>query len=195
MVDLPPSIFETSANPTWYARDVQFNIDLLGQNLTAFDRLFRYYRIRKVEVFFKPVQIAPAPAGGNNFNGMATSMYSAIVVNGEDLATVWQTEQNAQQNSNVKLRYFGNTLSANKAIYKRTLYPRVNNAIFADVNDPAGFVNPIATQPATKDWLTIKQSGNAMHYGLKVGWAFDQGNPEMEVHVMCRYELEFKGVQ
>lgn len=196
MVQLPATVLPETQNPSWQARAITFSLDQIpAANLNAFVRLFRMYRIKSAKVFFKPVQTDPAPAGAVvTYNGMACSFYSSIIPNGEQMLNIWPSQDVAQQVSNVKLRYFGNTLTRNKPIYTRKLIPRVNDMIYTQVG--ANPVVPIVGLPRSKNWLNVKGAiGNAEHYGLQCGWQWDQGHPGMEIQVSIQYELEFKGVQ
>jgi len=162
-------------------------------NLTAFRRLFKFWKIDKVVHTFIPRYIGNtgAPAGepqpqllvGGNF-------MSAITLDSNQLApttALWANVDQAEEAGNLKKKYLS-PQTGNRAVAHVSLIPRTNNWIRTD----AASTNSTVSLGA-KQWISTSTPGTQL-FGLR--WAYEllQPHPQITMEVRTKMYFSFKGV-
>lgn len=162
-------------------------------NLTAFIRLFKFWKISKVVHTFIPRYIGDqgAPAGepqpqlliGGNF-------MSAITLDSNQLAPttpVWTNIDQAEESGNLKKKYLS-PQTGNRAVAYVALRPRTNNWIRTDASSLNSTVSL-----GNKGWISTGTPGTQM-YGLR--WAYEllQPHPGFTIEIRTKMYFEFKGL-
>ncbi len=163
------------------------------QNLTAFTRLFKFWKISKVVHCFIPRYIGDqgAPAGepqpqlliGGNFMSSITLDSNQL----QPTTAAWTNIDQAEESGNLKKRYLC-PQTGNRAAAYVSLIPRTNNWIRTDA---ASLNSTVAL--GKKGWISTGTPGTQM-YGLR--WAYEllQPHPGFTMEVRTKMYFEFKGV-
>ncbi len=160
-------------------------------NLTSFRRLFKFWKISKVEHTFIPKYIG---AGSNTDQQpqllIAGNFMSAITLDSNQLSPTtayWANVDEAEESGNLKKKYLA-PMTGGRAVAKVSLVPRVNNWIRTD----AASTNSTVALGA-KQWLSTGTPGT-QYYGLR--WAYEilQTHPGFTIEIRTKYHFEFKGV-
>jgi len=162
-------------------------------NLTAFRRLFKYWKIDKVVHTFIPRYIGNtgAPAGepqpqllvGGNF-------MSSITLDSNQLApttALWVNVDQAEESGNLKKKYLC-PQTGQRAVAHVSLVPRTNNWIRTDA---ASLNSSVAI--GAKQWISTGTPGTQL-YGLR--WAYEllQPHPQITMEVRTKMYFSFKGL-
>lgn len=187
----------TTSNVQWNAQDYQFGLDNIeSQNFNSLVRLYRKYRILAVALEFKPVQrvgnTGPVGTPIPGYAAAACTFYSSYTPNGDFLNNPWGNESECLATSNLKKRYFGNTVASTRPVAKVSIKPKLADALLLD----SAAVTPTVVNSICRGSPWLSTSGPVARYnGLKTGFAFDQMNPEMRVIVRARYTIQFKELE
>ncbi len=162
-------------------------------NLTAFQRLFKWWKITKIVHTFIPRYIGQtgAPAGepqpqllvGGNF-------LSAITLDSNQLAPTtanWANIDQAEESGNLRKKYLC-PQTGRRAVANVTLVPRTNNWIRT-----AASSNNSTVALGAKQWISTGTPGTQL-YGLR--WAYEllQPHPQISMEVRTKYYFQFKGL-
>ncbi len=165
--------------------------DVPTANLTAFQRLFKFWKISKIVHTFIPRYIGqggstdpqPQMLIGGNF-------MSSITLDSNFLAPttpVWANVDQAEESGNLKKKYLA-PQTGQRAVANVTLVPRTNNWIRTD----AASLNSTVALGA-KQWISTQTPGTQL-YGLR--WAYEllQPHPQFTMEIRTKYFFEFKGL-
>jgi len=162
-------------------------------NLTAFTRLFKFWKISKIVHTFIPRYIGQtgAPAGepqpqllvGGNFMSSITLDSNQL----QPTTAAWTNIDQAEESGNLKKRYLCPQTGGRAAAYV-SLIPRTNNWI----RTTAATNNSTVTIGA-KSWISTGTPGTQL-FGLR--WAYEllQPHPQISMEVRTKYYFEFKGL-
>ncbi len=163
-------------------------------NLTAFTRLWKFWKITKVEHTFIPKYIgdAGAPAGEPQPQLLiAGNFMSSITLDSNQLAPTtapWANVDQAEESGNLRKRYLA-VQTGKRAVAKVTLYPRLNNWIRTSADSTANKTVAIGA----KQWISTG-SPATQYYGLR--WAYEllQPHPGFTIEIRTKMFYEFKGL-
>jgi len=162
-------------------------------NLTAFTRLFKYWKIDKVVHTFIPKYIGDAGLAspdpmpqmliGGNF-------MSSITLDSNQLSPTtpnWANIDQAEESGNLKKKFLS-PQTGNRAVAKVTLVPRTNNWIRTSASS-----NNSTVAIGAKQWISTGTPGTQL-YGLR--WAYEILNqhPGLTMEVRTKLYFSFKGV-
>ncbi len=162
-------------------------------NLTAFTRLFKYWKISKVVHTFIPKYIGQtgAPAGETQPQMLVGGNFmSSITLDSNQLApttALWVNVDQAEESGNLKKKYLC-PQTGNRAVAHVTLVPRTNNWIRTDA---ASLNSTVAI--GAKQWISTGTPGTQL-FGLR--WAYEILNPHpgLTMEVRTSMYFEFKGL-
>jgi len=162
-------------------------------NLTAFTRLFKYWKIDKVVHTFIPKYIgAGAPATPEPQPQMlcAGNFMSSITLDSNQLqptTPLWANIDQAEESGNLKKKYLS-PQTGNRAVAKVSLVPRTNNWIRTAANS-----NNSTVAIGAKQWISTGTPGTQM-FGLR--WAYEvlNAHPGFAIEVRTKMFFSFKGV-
>ncbi len=163
-------------------------------NLTAFTRLFKFWKITKVEHTFIPKYIgdAGAPAGEPQPQLLiAGNFMSSITLDSNQLAPTtapWANVDQAEESGNLKKKYLA-VQTGKRSVAKVTLYPRLNNWVRTSADSTANKTVALGA----KQWLST-QSPATQYFGLR--WAYEllQAHPSFTIEIRTKMFYEFKGL-
>ena len=169
-------------------------VDVPLANQTAFQRLFKFWRIKGVKLTFSIRYLGNslAPAGETNPLALMNGTFmSSITLDSNQLAPntpVWPNVEVAEQAGNLKKRFLNLTNGSGVAVVK--LVPRLNNWIRSSPSEATNSVSALSTKG---QWIST-QSPSTNYMGLK--WAYEtlQPHSQFDIEVRKAYILEFKGV-
>lgn len=160
-------------------------------NLTAFRRLFKFWKISKIVHTFIPKYIG----NGASTDPMpqlliAGNFMSAITLDSNQLApttALWTNVDQAEEAGNLKKKYLS-PQTGNRAVAHVTLVPRTNNWIRTDA---ASSNSTVAL--GAKQWISTGTPGTQL-YGLR--WAYEilSAHPGLTIEIRTKYHFEFKGL-
>lgn len=163
------------------------------QNLTAFQRLFKFWKIDKVEHTFvlKYLNGTSAPVGETQPQMLiAGNFMSSITLDSNQLAPTtpnWTNVDQAEESGNLKKKYLS-PQTGNRAVAKVTLVPRTNNWIRTTASS-----NNSSVAIGAKQFISTQTPGTQL-YGLR--WAYEVLNSHGSCAIEVRSKLffTFKGV-
>lgn len=162
-------------------------------NLTAFTRLFKYWKIDKVVHTFIPKYIGDAGLAspdpmpqmliGGNF-------MSSITLDSNQLSPTtpnWANIDQAEESGNLKKKFLS-PQTGNRAVAKVSLVPRTNNWIRTTASS-----NNSTVAIGNKQWISTGTPGTQL-FGLR--WAYEILNqhPGLTMEVRTKLYFSFKGV-
>ncbi len=160
-------------------------------NLTAFQRLFKFWKIDKIVHTFIPKYIGdggsqdPQPQlliGGN--------FMSSITLDSNQLAPTtpnWTNVDQAEESGNLKKKYLC-PQTGKRATAKLTLVPRTNNWIRTTASS-----NNSTVALGAKQWISTGTPGTQL-YGLRWAYEIPNAHPALELEVRTKMYFSFKGV-
>ncbi len=184
----------SSVNGSFTAAQEVYSLDQVATaNLTAFTRLFKFWKISKVVHTFIPRYIGDqgAPAGepqpqlliGGNF-------CSSITLDSNFLApstALWTTIDQAEESGNLKKKYLcPQTGSRSAAVV--SLVPRTNNWIRTSASNDNSTV-----ALGAKQWISTGTPGTNL-FGLRWCYELLQPHPGLSIEVRTAMHFEFKGI-
>ncbi len=163
------------------------------QNLTAFTRLFKYWKIDKVVHTFvlKYLNGTSAPVGETQPQMLiAGNFMSSITLDSNQLAPTtpnWTNVDQAEESGNLKKKYLS-PQTGNRAVAKVSLVPRTNNWIRTTASS-----NNSSVAIGAKQWLSTGTPGTQL-YGLR--WAYEilNSHGSCAIEVRTKMYFSFKGV-
>ncbi len=169
-------------------------VDVPLANQTAFQRLFKFWRIKGVKMTFTIRYLGNSLAPAGEINPLALmngTFMSSITLDSNQLSPntpVWPNVETAEQAGNLKKKFLNLTNGSATAVVK--LVPRLNNWIRAS---PSEATNSVAALSAPGQWIST-QSPSTSYQGLK--WAYETLQPhgQFDIEIRKTYYLEFKGV-
>jgi len=169
-------------------------VDVPLANQTAFQRIFKLWRIKGVKMTFtiRYLGNSLAPAGETNPLALMNGTFmSSITLDSNQLAPttpVWPNVETAEQAGNLRKKFMNLTNGSATAIVK--LVPRLNNWVRSS---PSESTNSVAALAPAGQWIST-QSPSTNYMGLK--WAYETLQPhgQFDIEVRKQYYLEFKGV-
>ncbi len=183
----------SSVNGSFTAAQEVYSLDQVATaNLTAFTRLFKFFKIDKVVHTFIPRYIgdAGAPAGepqpqlliGGNF-------MSSITLDSNFLApttALWTNVDQAEESGNLKKKYL--SPQTNRSVARVSLVPRTNNWIRTSASN-----NNSTVALGSKQWISTGTPGTQL-FGLR--WAYEllQPHPGLSIEIRTSMHFSFKGV-
>ena len=162
-------------------------------NLTAFQRLFKYWKIDKVVHTFIPKYIGQAGLAspdpqpqmliGGNFMSSITLDSNQL----QPTTPAWNNVDDAEQSGNLKKKYLS-PQTGNRAVAKIALIPRTNNWIRTTASS-----NNSTVAIGSKQWISTGTPGTQL-YGLR--WAYEILNqhPGFTMEIRSKLYFSFKGV-
>jgi len=160
-------------------------------NLTAFQRLFKFWKIDKVVHTFIPKYIGDGGSQDPQPHMLiAGNFMSSITLDSNQLAPttpVWATVNKAEESGNLKKKYLS-PQTGNRAVAKVTLVPRTNNWIRT-----AASSNNSTVAIGAKQWISTQTPGTQL-YGLRWGYEIVNAHPALEMEVRTKMYFSFKGV-
>lgn len=162
-------------------------------NLTAFTRLFKYWKIDKVVHTFIPKYIGQAGLAspdpqpqmliGGNFMSSITLDSNQL----QPTTPLWANIDQAEESGNLKKKYLS-PQTGNRAVAKVTLVPRTNNWIRTAANS-----NNSTVAIGAKQWISTGTPGTQL-FGLR--WAYEilNAHPGLAMEVRTKMFFSFKGV-
>ncbi len=169
-------------------------VDVPLANQTAFQRIFKFWRIKHVKMTFtiRYLGNSLAPAGETNPLALMNGTFmSSITLDSNQLqpnTPLWPNVETAEQAGNLKKKFLNLTNGQATAVV--TLVPRLNNWVRESPGNATNSVSALATKG---QWLST-QSPATNYMGLK--WAYETLQPhgQFDIEVRKTYLLEFKGV-
>ncbi len=169
-------------------------VDIPIANQTAFERLFKFWRLKGVKHTFtiRYLGNSLAPAGETNPLALMNGTFmSSITLDSNQFAPttpVWPNVTVAEQAGNLKKKFLNLTNGSATAVVK--LVPRLNNWVRSS---PSEATNSVVALTTKGQWLST-QSPSTNYMGLK--WAYETLQPhgQFDIEVRTSYCLEFKGV-
>ncbi len=161
------------------------------QNLTAFTRLFKYWKIDKVVHTFVPRYTGEGTSSDPQPQLLiAGTFMSSITLDSNQLVPTtpaWNNVDEAEECGNLKKKYLS-PQTGNRATARVTLVPRTNNWI----RTTAGSQNNSVAIGA-KQWLSTGTPGTQL-YGLRWAYEIVQPHQALEFEVRTKMYFSFKGV-
>ncbi len=162
-------------------------------NLTAFTRLFKYWKIDKVVHTFIPKYIGQAGLASPDPQPqmlLGGNFMSSITLDSNVLSPstpLWANIDQAEESGNLKKKYLS-PQTGNRAVAKVMLVPRTNNWIRTAANS-----NNSTVAIGAKQWISTGTPGTQL-YGLR--WAYEvlNAHPGFTMEVRTKMYFSFKGV-
>ncbi len=167
--------------------------DVPTANLTAFQRLFKWWKITKIVHTFIPRYIGQtgAPAGepqpqllvGGNFMSSITLDSNQL----QPTTPAWVNIDQAEESGNLRKKYLC-PQTGKRAVAVVSLVPRTNNWIRTTAAS-----NNSTVALGAKQWISTGTPGTQL-YGLR--WAYEllQPHPQISMEVRTKYYFQFKGL-
>lgn len=181
-------ISASSAPSTFVSGTNSYSLSSLDlPQVQAFQRLFKWYRIKGIKQVFTPVYAQTATATPAWASAQSFTMLSSKCRDSNDLAVAWADQEEADSESNVRRSYL-NMQSAYRPSTTIKMVPRTNDVIFAS----SGLTALTLNKP--NQWIS-SDNPSVEHAGLKYGFLWEQPNEAMEIQVRTSFLLQFRGVQ
>lgn len=181
-------ISASAAASTFVAGTNSYSLSSLDlAQVNAFQRLFKWYRIKGIKQVFTPVFAPPVTANPAWASQQSFTMFSSKCRDSNDLAVAWADQEEADNESNSRRSYV-NMQSAYRPSVTIKMVPRTNDVIFAS----SGLTALTLNKP--NQWIS-SDNPSVEHAGIKYAFLWEQPNEAMEIQVRTSFLLQFRGVQ
>ena len=188
-IGIPASI---APNGSFEADQEVYSLDQVStQNLTAFTRLFKYWKIDRVVHTFIPKYIGDGTSADPQPQLLISGNFmSSITLDSNQLeptTTKWANVDQAEESGNLKKKYLS-PQTGKRATAVVSLVPRTNNWIRTSAAN-----NNSSVAIGAKQWISTGTPGTQL-FGLR--WAYEILNPHqaLEFEIRSKMYFSFKGV-
>lgn len=189
---LEPIASQPLSTGSFNAAQEVYSLDQVSTaNLSAFKRLFKFWKIDRVVHTFIPKYLGdggsqdpqPQMLIAGNFMSSITLDSNAL----EPTTVKWPNVDVAEEAGNLKKKYLS-PQTGNRAVAKVSLVPRTNNWIRTTAAS-----NNSTVAIGAKQWISTQTPGTQL-YGLR--WAYEilNAHPALAIEIRTKMYYSFKGV-
>ena len=181
------------------AWDQKFSLaDIPVANLTAIQRLYRFWRIAQVRITFAPSYIgydiaSSVPTGEQNALALiAGNMMTAIEYDSNQMTPttpVWPNEDAANEHSNLRKRWLA-PQTGGRTTHVVKFRPKANNGIRSLASSTTASYTMYPISP----WVSTASPSTEL-YGLKMAYQVLNSHPAFDMQIKCQYLIEVRGVK